>query len=362
MHYLYYCNSSYQLLNVLNLHWHRQNAGFENIDRYSADLILLNSFPGADEIVEILKRDEIFKRVFLFEKKYNSGIFHAVYTLLDLFSPAFFMKDKHGINRSEMHNKYDIIAAPKYSFVVDQIWRLNKKAGLELIEEGTASYHLAIPFEPDSTKVKKARKIFKCNSFTDYQRIYLVSKDFYTGPALEKVVEIPKFDPRYFVKIKSQFSSFGKYEEKDIYWLSQFLNNVKFNLMVDDILKFLSQYKDNILFVQHPRKHLDNVYGFDETDGKQIWEIQILNMNDIDKKLFISIHSTAGFSAKMLYDKEPYLIFFYKMGERWVTETGSEFDEFLERFRKTYHNPEKIMVPETMEEFEKDVKSFISTI
>ena len=60
MHYLYYCNSSYQLLNVLNLHWHRQNAGFEQISDYSADLILLNSFPGADEIVEIIKNEQIF--------------------------------------------------------------------------------------------------------------------------------------------------------------------------------------------------------------------------------------------------------------------------------------------------------------
>lgn len=360
MHYLYYCNSSYQLLNVLNLHWHRQNAGFEQIPDYSADLMLLNRFPGADEIVEIIRNENTFKRVILLEKKYNSGVFHAVYTLLDLVFPSFFMKDKHNFKRSEVHNKYDVIVAPKYSFVVDQMWRLNKNADLELIEDGTASYHLAIPFEPDSKRIKKARKLFKNNSFTDYRNMYLVSSALYTGPDPEKVVEIPEFDPDYFLKIKSLFSSFGKYEEKDIYWLSQFLNNVKFNEMVDEILKNLVPYKDRILFVQHPRKHLDNVYGFDETDGKQIWEIQILNMNDIDNKLFISIHSTAGFSAKMLYDKEPYLIFFYKMGERWVTETSHEFDEFLERFRNSYRNPEKIMVPETMEEFVECVESFIN--
>ena len=133
MHYLYYCNSSYQLLNVLNLHWHRQIAGFEQISDYSADLILLNSFPGADEIVEIIKSEQIFNKVILLQKKYNSGVFHAVYTLLDLVFPSFFMKDKHNFKRNEIHNKSDVIVAPKYSFVVDQIWRLNKKAELEFI-------------------------------------------------------------------------------------------------------------------------------------------------------------------------------------------------------------------------------------
>ena len=118
MHYLYYCNSSYQLLNVLNLHWHRQNAGFEQIPDYSADLMLLNRFPGADEIVEIIRNENTFKRVILLEKKYNSGVFHVVYTLLDLVFPSFFMKDKHNFKRSEVHNKYDVIVAPKYSFVV----------------------------------------------------------------------------------------------------------------------------------------------------------------------------------------------------------------------------------------------------
>ena len=34
MRYLYYCNSAYQLLNVLNLHWHRSH-GFEDIEALS---------------------------------------------------------------------------------------------------------------------------------------------------------------------------------------------------------------------------------------------------------------------------------------------------------------------------------------
>ena len=44
------------LLNTLNLNWHRKNADFEHISDYEADLFLLNSFEGAEEIAEIIKK------------------------------------------------------------------------------------------------------------------------------------------------------------------------------------------------------------------------------------------------------------------------------------------------------------------
>ena len=110
--------------------------------------------------------------------------------------------------------------------------------------------------------------------------------------------------------------------------------------------------------MQHPRKHLDNKYGYAETDGKQIWELQMLKMDDIDERLFISVHSTASYSAKMLYDKEPYLILFYRLGERWVSQVNDDFEEFLEKFKNSYRDPEKVMIPETLEEFKECVKTY----
>ena len=358
MRYLYYCNSTYQLLNVLNLHWHRQKGSFEAIDDYRADLILLNTFPGSEEIADIIRKENIFETVISLKKAFNKGALHSLYTLLDLVSPSFFMWDKHRIKRSDIHNRYDVITAPKYSLVVDQIWRLNKKASLHLIEDGTASYDLIIPFAPDSERMKKARVLLRCNNFADYEKLYLINTDLYAGPNKDRIVELPKFDETYFEHIRSLFSSFNHYEDKNIYWLSQFLNNKKFNVMVDEVLQSLEPFKDDVLFVQHPRKHLDNKYGYAETDGKQIWELQMLKMDDIDERLFISVHSTASYSAKMLYDKEPYLILFYRLGERWVSQVNDDFEEFLEKFKNSYRDPEKVMIPETPEEFKECVKTY----
>ena len=74
--------------------------------------------------------------------------------------------------------------------------------------------------------------------------------------------------------------------------------------MMEEVIETLVPYKKDVLFCQHPRTPMKNVHNFSSTDGKQIWELQILNMNNLSEKLFISIHSTACFSAKMLFDEE----------------------------------------------------------
>lgn len=362
MYYLYYCNSTYQLLNILNLHWHRNN-GFESIDDYRADLIIQNSFDGADKIVEIIRKENIFENTVLIDKTYNNGALHKIQTLLDIFSPSLYMKTKHGIRRSEIANHYDVLCAPKYTILVDQIWRLNKRAQLHLIEDGIGSYHLNLPFEPKSSMYRKVRNFLKCNRFEDYKYLYLVNRNMFLGKNEDRVVELPKFNKEYLNYVRTLFVPFYTgYEEKDIYWLSQFLNNEKFNKMVAEILEYLAEYKEDVLFCQHPRTPMPNIHGFAQTDGRQIWELQVLSMNNISKKLFVSIHSTACFSAKMLFDEEPYIIMFYKMGDKVVTHATDNFELAVNRFISSYKNPEKVMLPESMDELKNCIKKYVKEV
>ena len=358
MRFFYYCNSTYQLLNILNLNWHRKYAGFEDIDNYEADLYILNSFEGAVKIAEIVRKQNMFDNVILLEKKFNKGKAHMIKTLMDLVSPSFYFKDKHSISKKDICNRYDVITTPKYSAVVDEMWRLNRKAYLDLIEDGTASYFMVIILQPSSAKIRKMRKLLKYNSFYDYRHLYLVSRDLYTGVKPERIVQIPPFNKEYMEQIRNDFSVFDRSDDKNIFWLSQFLNNKDFNLMVDEVLDALNEYHDDVLFVQHPRNHMENKYGYAETDGKQIWELQVLNVEDINNRLLISVHSTASYTAKMLYDLEPYIILFYKMGDNNVTAVNDDFEEFLRRFKNSYRDPDKIMVPETLEDFKKCLKKY----
>ena len=356
MRYLYYCNSTYQLINVLNLHWHRKHAGFEHVENYEAELLLLNSFAGAKQIAGIVEENELFDKISVIDKAYNSGKLHALFTLMDAVSPSFYMKDKYQIGSKEIKDRFDVITAPKYSMVVDQIWRLNPKAKLHLIEDGIGSYFLDIPFASNS----RLQSFFSKCDFRDYERLYVVDRDMYLAKDKEKVAEIPKYDPKHLKQIRDLFSTFDIDEcnERKIFWLSQFLNNKKFNEMVEEVLKTLLPYKEEVVFCQHPRNPMKNDNGYLESDNRQIWEFRLLNMEEIERKLFISIHSTACFSGKMLYDKEPYVILFYRLGDDKVTHVTKEFEEIILRFKDSYKDPEKVMIPESIDEFKDCLKRY----
>ena len=359
MRFLYYCNSTYQLMNILNLHDQRKHAGFESLRDYTGELMVQDSFEGASAIAKIIEEKGYFNKVFLVNKAFNNGGFHTLQTLIDQLFPAHYLSDKYHLNSNEIKDRYDVICAPKYSMLIDQIWRLNRKASMHLLEDGIGTYSYSILFYPRSKRIEQFRKILKVNRFENYERLYLVNPAMYAGEHLERVHELPRFEPSFLNEIRQAFLSFSEgYEEKKIYWLSQFLNNEEFNRMMAEVLKTFVDHKEDVLFCQHPRTPMKNVHGFAETDGKQIFELLMLNMHDIDKKLFVAIHSTACFTPKMLYDKEPYVLMFYRLGDPAVTYATKEFEECVARFKASYSDPDKIMIPNDLEEFKECFRKY----
>ena len=93
-------------------------------------------------------------------------------------------------------------------------------------------------------------------------------------------------------------------------------------------------------------------------ESNKIWELSLLNINDIDNKCFLSIYSTAIFSAKLLYDQEPYMILTIKMLKNEDNEHFKTMENIIELFKKTYRNPEKIMIPKSKEELQECIKKY----
>ena len=363
MRYLYYCNSAYQLLTIMNLHHQRKNANFENIDNYQSDLLILNNFMKSEDIYEIVKDNKIFDNVVLVDKAYNKGPLHSLYTIMDIISPSFYLNDKYNFPFS-MKNRYDVICVPKYSALLGAIVRLNKKARLDLYEDGLASYFLK------SNHLLPSNKMYRLlynsgfvKDFTRFDRLYLNKGDLYTGLWKKPIIEIPNYDSNYLECMRSYFEDFSKVEnedEKDIYWLAQTLENDNAIKTINSVLNSLEKHKDRVLYCPHPRWPEKDNPIFDMAPDKQIWEMKLLNMKDVDNKLFISIHSTACMTPKMLFDKEPYLILFYPMIDEEVTDGNKQFRNTIELFKDTYRDKTKVMTPKTIEEFENCVSSFIN--
>ena len=364
MRYLYYCNSTYQLLTIMNLHWHRKYAAFENIDNYQADLFILNSFAGAKQISELLIEDKTFDNVRLIKKTYNSGTFHTLYSMMDVVSPLFYLKDKHQLKRQDVSNVYDVIVVPKYSTIVGAIYRVNPNAKLHLYEDGLGTYSLNLDLLiPHSRAYKYLYRYGLAKDFTNFDSLYLNVPGLYTGDWKDNIIGIPKYDKDYLKHVRELFKEFAiveNEEDKDIYWLAQTLENENAINTSKELLESLLPYKDRVLYCPHPRWPEKEKPLYDTNNENQIWELKLLNMKDVDKKLLISIHSTACLTPKMLYDEEPYIIMFYQMIDDKVTERNEKFDQKIQLFVEMYKNQDKIMLPKDKNEFIACIDKFVN--
>ena len=351
MRYLYYCNSAYQLINVLNLHWQRL-LNYENINDYSADLIMLNAYAGAEEIVNIIQKNNIFNDIKLIDRVKIKGKFHIIKTIKDIFMPSSFIKNGYGYDKKEFINKYDYIYTPKFNRIIAAIWQLNRNAKLHMYEDGLSTYFSDL----GNSKFSKSYKIFykllnHGRDFDDVEIIYVNRKNLYCNCNVDKVKELPRIDDNVLSKLSDLFSEFVYKDNKEIYWLSQLIQGRKNNERINSLLDELVKYKEKVLYCPHPRNVIKNSNGFDESVKGQIWELKLVNEKNINDKCLISLYSTACLTPKILFDKEPYLILAYNLIDDEVIENKERFIEVINKFKQEYKEQEKVMIPLNFEEY-----------
>lgn len=77
-------------------------------------------------------------------------------------------------------------------------------------------------------------------------------------------------------------------------------------------------------------------------------ELLYLDMNDLDKRLFVCLDSTAAYTPKMLLGKEPYIVFLHRI----VFENGKNTagEEVYRRLYHLYKKKDRVAAPETIEQ------------
>ncbi len=359
MRYLYYCNSTYQLINILNLHWNRKYHNFEEIDNYSADLIMLNAYDDAYDIFNILKENHIFDDIKIVNRVKTKGKFHTLKVIKGIVFPSSFLSKEY--NLSNIKNKYDYIVTPKFNRLIAAIWQVNKNTKLQIYEDGVGTYigDLCYGFLPKTYKL--IYRLFNNNrSFDDIDTMYLNNIDLYSNNIKLNLKQMPLMNKDFIDELLKLFKNYSIPEKNDqtIYYLSQimFENTSKNN--VDRILNVLYKYNEDVIFFPHPRNPVKTDYQFCKGIEGQIWELKILNTKKVDDICLIASHSTACFTPFLLYRKKPYVIFYYNMIDDNDIISKNNFDDFVIKLKNMYQDSSKIMTPKTIDEFEECLKIY----
>jgi hypothetical protein len=97
----------------------------------------------------------------------------------------------------------------------------------------------------------------------------------------------------------------------------------------------------NGLLRLHPRDKEEKTIGRIDP-GKGQWELRC-GWELTDDHILVGAFSTAQFTPKWLYDKEPFVIFTFDMIFKEQSEYKNKVDEMICEFAKTYRNPDKVV-------------------
>lgn len=355
---LFICSSKYAILNSIN-------AVLNNIKNSNgnSDLVIFHRTDDMKNLSKKIKESKIFVNVydFPFINKMKS------FSLFNLFAfPTFFLgklslSDKY---ISQMENCYDILFSQ--SLLYGSLFRrLNKNAEVYLIEDGLSSY-------TTRTIDPKRRSVY----------FYLINKIIFSGSLLSNVKKQLLYEPVLcsgeikniikLPKLKSEnnifFNKLFGYRDNNLYHFHKFiylgvplygLKDLMVNInespvdlekkcknIIKKAMKVLSENK--FIYRAHPIENIDRDFYKDNCKFdifNNMWEIECQN-TITDNHILVSFFSTAAFTPKILYGKEPYVVVLYKM----LDVEFFNADKLVSNMKSLYSNPEKVILVNNIDE------------
>ncbi len=347
----------YQIFNILNF-VHNDVNGVKG----KSDLYVYDHFRDSMEIIERLKSEGIFENVYAYStvKDLKPRIVSKVRTLLYFINPSIYFKkvfskaDYHALKSKHYINIYQC----SDGLFMNAFHRLFQNTSNYLIEDGLYSYYGNMKKDRTGKDYKLVDKYLLNGTLDIHAKvIYVNSPMLCKSTSAKEIKGLPSLaNQNALFEIYERVFSFidsGWYKDKKFIYLTtpyENLRNVTWKNGIanndTEIITLLKQ-SGNFAIRLHPRQKYVEEYDSvkDNIDSiNNIWELECKN-NLGDSCVLISFFSTAVFTPKLLYNKEPYVIFTYRM----LTEKVLG-DSVVERLKSMYKNPDRIFEPNNIRE------------
>lgn len=361
MNVAFFCSTPYQILLAI----HIKRSMYQGDE---ADIYVLNHFSEAQVVCKNLQGVDLFRRVkfvdcIRFTNSFSSNKIKRLYQKFIIYS-----KYKTISNQYFDFGKYrydEVLLT--YPDVIIQLglkvlFKWNPNIKIHMYEDGTGGYSSDILA---ATVYKKyLNKITGFGKVIDqYDNLMLFMPELYVGETKIPKKKIPFMNKNDNNLSKTVNHVFG-YEndltiDEKIVYLEQPMNHVpRLNEKIKEIIENI--LVDDYIIKLHPRSKSEE-YGNHKIFQKNSvpWEIICLN-NDIENKVLISYYSTAGISNKIIFDKEPMIIFLLELEELLEFYRPPENLKLaIDKFRSTYRDPERVRLPKNLTELNQCLSELI---
>ncbi len=350
-------DTPYQTLNVLNLYWGYYR-GKENL---SADLYIVDQFRSAQQLYENILERKLFDNVYFLRREENrfmpQGWKRSLRVAYSYLNPRHAIRNQ--FDGKIPANQYDVIFAALMRCFTAALLKVNPKAEYMLFDDGTGSYSGDLVANGGGTAYKLFSKLTGTGANTARaKKLFVNNVAMCHSTGADEICPMPKFQ-QDFLDVAYQIFSVEKQEElaDGIVLLSHPGDNGRLHQRMQNNVDRLRPWKDHVTVRMHPRdKAYDSYKGFRVDDKGEMWELKISQM-DMDHILLIGSYSTAQLTPKLLYDKEPWLMFLRFMDD--PTEQLPE-DHPICMLMDSYTHKERILFPRSQEELEQQIGMFLN--
>ena len=143
MRYLYYCATPFQVLNAMNMHF--QRVIYKSTEDVHADIVIEEQFRDAQLLIDALKKESVFERVFHLKKEDRKAQKNNRWKLvgigLDMIFPRWLLHRQivEG-SAKDLCRNYDYVIASVLPHTVSNLRTINPNSELIMMDDGVGSY------------------------------------------------------------------------------------------------------------------------------------------------------------------------------------------------------------------------------
>lgn len=352
------CETAFQLLNtvayVLDLK-SREDAEF--------DLYLDLRKPRMEKVLENLRKEKVFTNIYTFlsplqsEGKWQYQAKRLAEYLFPRLSLRMALQESENLTKSV----YDVVVMGCPNPFMVNFAYLFPNAKIYFIDEGTGSYNGKIGLVIQSSLARLFERITHRGSGLINPDKLILHKPQISKSEYEAEVEqlhMPGDDePENLHCIQRIFGSDDQKLYREAKWIyfgqptpMQYPGD--FEQVEPVIRETIAKTAPRMLVRPHPAEGR-NKYGEAECDWRGLqWEV-ICADQIMDDSVLIGTFSTAQFTPKLMYNKEPYLIMTLEVFTGFCSpESKRDLEALIHEFSDLYQDKSRIYMPQSIEELE----------
>lgn len=319
-------------------------------NNFLSDIIIVNKFNNADILAERLRKLKIFEKVFLVNIG-EKGLVRNIWTVIGIFSP--FLYTRLFLKLNIRKSNYAAVYISFSTKIFDNIINASGADRIYGIEDGIGTYYGDVFRQYADYKYLFIRKFLRHDYSID--KLFIKNMDYYEGTYKDRIEYLGVIDDRCNSVLNKLFpidAYSNIYEKKKFIYLNEPMVDYAVSHIDNEEIIFKSIHKslgNNMLVRLHPRETKRFIYSKALVDyGASMWEHMCRNYID-DNSVLISICSTAQFVPKFIYNREPFVVFTFKLYNDLDEKERRKNYQLYKMLKKAYKNSERVIAVSSIE-------------